>query len=95
MIVSENTYFSYIPIGGEYSELYNLLAYFLPLGDKEEQTKSKKNWVRRLWDSTLHKKTEGDEQLRQIAEDGLKWSENVGNKQDIEAYVYRLSLGRY
>ncbi|KAA1127683.1 capsule-associated protein CAP1 [Puccinia graminis f. sp. tritici] len=82
----------YIPIGGEYSELYNLLAYFLPLDDKEEQTKSKKNWVRRLWDTTLHKKAEGDEQLRQIAEDGLKWSENVGNKQDIEAYVYRLSL---
>ncbi|WAQ90557.1 hypothetical protein PtA15_12A547 [Puccinia triticina] len=81
----------YIPIGGEYSELYNLLAYFLPLEEEVDQTKPK-NWIRRLWDSTQSTKTEGDQQLRQIAEDGLKWSENVGNKQDIEAYVYRLSL---
>jgi hypothetical protein len=83
---------SYIPLGGEYLELYNLLAYFLPLDQKEDETKPK-NWMARFWDSTQRKRTEGDKQLRQVAQDGLTWSENVGNKQDIEAYVYRLSLG--
>ncbi|KAH9445498.1 hypothetical protein MJO28_012659 [Puccinia striiformis f. sp. tritici] len=86
----------YIPISGEYTELYNLLAYFLPLKEteteEEEKEKSNQFWISKLWESSKIKKTEGDQQLRQIAEDGLVWSENVGNKQDIEAYVYRLSL---
>ena len=72
--------------------MYNLLAYFLPLEQEEDDSKSK-IWIRRLWDFAQRKKTEGDRQLKQVAEDGLTWSENVGNKQDIEAYVYRLSLG--
>lgn len=80
----------YIPIGGEYSELYNLLAYFLPLEEKEDP--NSKGLLKKLWESSGGNQYVGDEELKQVAEDGLRWSESVGNKPDIEAYVYRLSL---
>ncbi|CAH7686231.1 hypothetical protein BY996DRAFT_4602863 [Phakopsora pachyrhizi] len=87
----------YIPLSSGYSELYNILGYFLPLPNSEESEKleeqKKLSWIKQLLTgTTMSNEREGDKQLRRVAEDGLKWSKTVGNKADIEAYVYRLAL---
>lgn len=97
--------FSYIPLSVGYDELYNLMSYFLPLPDEDvvdsssglhRRTRSAGEKMKRWW-NRLRGKGDGtgggNEELRKVAEDGLKWSETVGNKPDIEAYVLRLALG--
>ncbi|MBW0526046.1 hypothetical protein O181_065761 [Austropuccinia psidii MF-1] len=82
----------YIPLSGSYSELYNLLAYFLPLNQESEKS-DQNSWFQKLWSKKTNKSQfEGDQELQQVAEAGFKWSQSIGNKQDIEAYVYRLAL---
>ncbi|KAG0139913.1 hypothetical protein CROQUDRAFT_665873 [Cronartium quercuum f. sp. fusiforme G11] len=98
----------YVPLSVGYDEIYNLLGYFLPLPTDLTQTKENLQFkkmksllkhIKKVWKksfnknySTFDEEIGGGEELKKVAEDGLKWSESVGNKPDIEAYVLRLAL---
>ncbi|KAH9810184.1 family 90 glycosyltransferase [Melampsora americana] len=95
----------YIPLSVGYEEMYNLLGYFLPLPDpiltpeEEEILKNRSTlekihqWIfKTRWMGWKKSQGDGPEELRRVAQDGLRWSETIGNKPDIEAYVLRLAL---
>ncbi|EGF99281.1 family 90 glycosyltransferase [Melampsora larici-populina 98AG31] len=96
----------YIPLSVGYEEMYNLLGYFLHLPEpslsKEETEEMKKHenrltrligdWVPIKWFKSKRRMGDGPDELKKVAQDGLRWSETIGNKPDIEAYVLRLAL---
>lgn len=82
----------YIPLSGGYDELYNIHAYFSPPSAKMSAIASKELHANATAPLPKREVTDGDVLLKKIARFGRQWKQNVGRREDMEAYVYRLCL---
>jgi len=80
----------YIPLSMDYSELYNVYAYFAG------PTPSMMKGIQRQAEGTIiggeYYSPPGDAQLRNIALAGRKWKRTTARLIDMDIYVYRLCL---
>ncbi|KAG8954787.1 capsule-associated protein CAP1 [Tulasnella sp. 419] len=86
----------YIPLSSEYSEIYNIHAYFSGTSPSMLRAASQSNSTAttniRIKEPKNLRHHDGDAQLRKIARAGRKWKMTIGRKVDMETYVYRLCL---
>ncbi|KAG8928009.1 capsule-associated protein CAP1 [Tulasnella sp. 418] len=85
----------YIPLSSDYSEIYNIHAYFSGASPSMVTSLSQSNATTASPIQVIHPTHiahEGDAQLHKIAEAGREWKMTVGRIQDMDAFIYRLCL---